>query len=122
MEDLTYCTNNKLVGTNSKFEGTGWAGAQTVSSSDRNETALLYQWTLFPFVLHCINWIDVDDLSVDHYAGFLTFHTGYFWCCFRHHQEEWNNGTWMLNIFCSVLHRKSLACFSIGDALTSLLT
>lgn len=79
-------------------------------------------WTLFPFVLHYINWINFDDLSMNHHADFVAFHTGYFWYCFRHHQEELNNRTWMLNILCCVLLKKILACFSIGDALTSLLT
>ena len=78
--------------------------------------------TLLPFILHYVNWINFGDLSVDHYADFVAFHSGYLQYCFRHHQEEWNNGTWMLNTFCSLLHRKSLACFSIRDDLTSLLT
>ena len=79
-------------------------------------------WTLFPFILYCVNWINFDDTSVDHYADFVAFHTGYFWHRFRHDGEEWNNGTSMLNIFCSVLYRKSLACFSTGDSFTSLST
>lgn len=102
----------------------GWAGASDRQSHPWTEMRPISytNWALFPLLLHCVNWTNFDDLRVDHYADFVTFHRGYFWYCFRDHQEEWNNGTWMLNIFCSVLCRKSLTCFSIGNALTSLLT